>query len=52
MVDNIPKSAPLTDKEKLIKPLEESSNTSSDANLNNNIFNEITKIKTFMMKII
>ena len=43
MVDNIPKSAPLTDKEKLIKPLEESSNTSSDANLNNNIFNESYK---------
>ena len=43
MADNIPKSAPLTDKEKLIKPLEESSNTSSDANLNNNIFNESYK---------
>ena len=43
MVDNIPKSAPLTDKEKLIKPLEESSNTSSDVNLNNNIFNESYK---------
>ena len=43
MVDNIPKSASLTDKEKLIKPLEESSNTSSDANLNNNIFNESYK---------
>ena len=36
MKDNIPKSAPLTDKEKLVKPLEVSSNSSSEGNMNNN----------------
>ena len=45
MEGNIPKSAPLTDKEKLTKPLETSSNTSSDANNNNNIFNDSFKNK-------
>ena len=44
MKDNIPKSAPLTDKEKLVKPLEVSSNSSSEGNMNNNnIFNENNK---------
>ena len=47
MENNIPKSAPLTDKEKLMKPLEESSITSSDRNLNNNIFNESYKNQNF-----
>ena len=47
MENNIPKSAPLTDKEKLMKPLEESSITSSDGNLNNNIFNESYKNQNF-----
>ena len=45
MEGNIPKSAPLIDNGKLIKPFETSSNTSSDGNNNNNIFNDSFKNK-------